>query len=319
MKKSPAFLAFALCTAATVHAQTVPTAREVFLEKAMQLRQTALLEIEPQVTIPTTTRTLSVSGKYPWKTRIVTTVSSAERSTAWDPQWRGHFGGADSASPAARRNLRPAAFTPQQNPFYVALPYNDVARGTTKPEAKVVIPWFKVAFVKDGQSVCRDRWLAVRNSATDKICYAQWIDCGPFGSDHWQYVFGPERPKPNLNGGAGLNVSPAVRDYLGLGSTDVTDWKFVEARDVPDGLWAQCGENNDFVKMARRTGQPLVPLPALPQQSTLPLPPLPLAAPPASSEPSPLPFAAPLHDYLDPANNARPIHKAPAPPAPDAR
>jgi hypothetical protein len=34
--------------------------------------------------------------------------------------------------------------------------------------------------------------------------------------DYWQYVFGNERPKPTLNKGAGLDVSPAVRDYLGL-------------------------------------------------------------------------------------------------------
>ena len=39
--------------------------------------------------------------------------------------------------------------------------------------------------------------------------------------DHWQYVFGYERPKPNLIGGQGLDVSPAVRDYLGLKQTDV--------------------------------------------------------------------------------------------------
>ena len=46
--------------------------------------------------------------------------------------------------------------------------------------------------------------------------YAQWEDCGPFRTDHFQYVFQNERPKPNLNRGAGLDVSPAVRDYLGL-------------------------------------------------------------------------------------------------------
>jgi hypothetical protein len=45
---------------------------------------------------------------------------------------------------------------------------------------------------------------------------------GPFRTDYWQYVFGNERPKLNLNKGAGLDVSPAVRDYLGLSDTDVT-------------------------------------------------------------------------------------------------
>ena len=49
-----------------------------------------------------------------------------------------------------------------------------------------------------------------------------------------------------------------MRDFLGLGSTDVTDWKFVDAREVPNGPWAQFGDNNDFVKNARRTGQRVV-------------------------------------------------------------
>jgi hypothetical protein len=125
-----------------------------------------------------------------------------------------------------------------------------VAKGETKPEAKVVIPWFKQAFVEEGKSVCRDRWLAIRNSV-GKICYAQWSDCGPSGADHWQYVFGNERPRPNTQQGAGLSVSPAVRDYLGLQATDVTDWKFVDSRDVPRGPWALHGENNPFVQQAR--------------------------------------------------------------------
>jgi hypothetical protein len=71
-------------------------------------------------------------------------------------------------------------------------------------------------------------------------------------------VFGNERPKPNLNKGAGLDVSPAVRDYLRLRSTDVTDWKFVEYRDVPRGPWSYYGENNHFVLDARRTTQRVV-------------------------------------------------------------
>jgi hypothetical protein len=58
-------------------------------------------------------------------------------------------------------------------------------------------------------------------------------------------VFGDERPKPNLNRNAGLDVSPAVRDYLGLSDLDVCDWKFVEFREVPPGPWARYGDNNE--------------------------------------------------------------------------
>jgi len=64
-------------------------------------------------------------------------------------------------------------------------------------------------------------------------------------------VFQNERPKPNLNDGAGLDVSPAVRDYLRLQPTDTTDWQFAEVRDVSAGPWRNYGENNHFV-IARR-------------------------------------------------------------------
>ena len=33
--------------------------------------------------------------------------------------------------------------------------------------------------------------------------------------------------------GAGIDVSPAVRDYLGLRPLDVVDWRFVEQAEVP--------------------------------------------------------------------------------------
>src|SRR5205814_1933248 len=111
-----------------------------------------------------------------------------------------------------------------------------------REQAPLVIPWFKQAYTGPGQSVCRDRWIAIRKG--NRTCYAQWEDCGPFRTDHFQYVFQSERPKPNLNHGAGLDVSPAVRDYLGLAPTDVTDWQFVEVSDVPPGPWRSYGENN---------------------------------------------------------------------------
>ena len=48
-------------------------------------------------------------------------VSNTE--SAWDPSWVTDFGGEDN--PIARVNFMPVSFTPRQNPFYVALPYND--------------------------------------------------------------------------------------------------------------------------------------------------------------------------------------------------
>lgn len=249
-------------------AQSPYSSSSDFAKYAMKLRESAILKMEPQVVVPTSSRALGVSGKYPWKTRIVTTTFWVGEpaggnnpvhnvSSSWDVNWQTSFGGYDNPNPGARRGYIPANFVPRQNPFYIALPYNDVTSGTTKPESKLVIPWFREEFQREGQSVCRDRWVAVRNSA-GKICYAQWSDCGPFRTDHWQYVFGNERPKPNLNQGAGLDISPAIRDYLGLSGTDVTDWKFVDFRDVPSGPWAQFGDNNDFVQQGRRGSQRVV-------------------------------------------------------------
>jgi hypothetical protein len=57
-------------------------------------------------------------------------------------------------------------------------------------------------------------------------------------ADSAGYVFGDERPFPNLNHGAGIDVSPAVRDYLGLGPLGLIDWRFVEEADVPAGPWS---------------------------------------------------------------------------------
>jgi hypothetical protein len=207
-------------------------------------------------------------SRYPWKRQIVTTIfwigetathnnPVPNRSSCWDSHWSQNYGGNDTPDSTQRNSdYTPAAFTPGQNPFYVALPYNDMEHGTHKAEAAEVIPWFPKDYKGPTQSVCQGRWIAIRFGA--RVCYAQWEDAGPFRTDHWQYVFGNERPRWNLNGGAGLDVSPAVRDFLGMNSTDVTDWKFVDFDEVPTGPWARYGENNTFVQNARKPGSQVV-------------------------------------------------------------
>jgi hypothetical protein len=217
-----------------------------FARYAMKLRNEGLLKVAPIVQIPR-------NSLAPWKQNIVTTVfwvgepagpnnPVSNDKSSWDLNWTANYGGFDPPETSNRRNYIPVAFIPRQNPFYVALPYNDVAHGQFKPEAPLIIPWFKQAYTSPGQSVCKDRWVAIRKGS--RICYAQWEDCGPFRTDHFQYVFGKERPTPNANDGAGLDVSPAVRDYLGLQPKDVTDWQFVGMRDVPQGPWGSYGDNN---------------------------------------------------------------------------
>jgi len=242
-------------------AQSAATTSADFNRYAERLREKAITEVEPQVrTSASPSKPGGFGGRYPWKTNIVTTVfwvgetptknnPTPNHKSSWDTKWAQNFGGYDNPDPAARHNFKPKAFTPRQNPFYVALPFNDVTRGTTKPESRRAIPWFREAFEREGKSVVKGRWLAIRHRG--RIAYAQWEDCGPFRTDHWQYVFGNQRPSPNLNQGAGLDVSPAVRDYLGMSGKDVCDWKFVEFSEVPPGPWAKYGDNNTFVLKAR--------------------------------------------------------------------
>ena len=205
--------------------------------------------------------------RYSWKKDIVTTIfwigekpsgnnPTPNRSSSWEKDWTKSYGGFDDPNPTNRSNYIPVGFTPRQNPFYCALPYNDKASTGHRPEAPEVVPWFKEAYQGPAVSTCKGRWVAIRRG--NKTVYAQWEDAGPFRTDHWQYVFGNERPKPNWNRGAGLDVSPAVRDYLGLHETDVTDWKFVEFSEVPHGPWSRLGDNNTFVINDRKSAHPVV-------------------------------------------------------------
>lgn len=268
MKTTKVFVRFAafLVLAGWASAQSPYQTSVDFARYAMKLREESILKLEPRVFVPTESNKDGVRGLYPWKLSIVTTVFWVGEqatvnnpvhnfSSSWDMYWWKAFGGYDNPNAEGRRRLPeggtiPAAFIPQQNPFYVALPYNDVSGGRFKPEARQVIPWFNAVAEQEGRSVCRDRWILVRKGT--RVCYAQWSDCGPFRTDHWQYVFGNERPTANLNRGAGLDVSPAVRDYLGMGNMDVVDWKFVEFSDITPGPWSRYGENNTFVIETRR-------------------------------------------------------------------
>jgi hypothetical protein len=233
-------------------------------KKTNRLAENLLLKVDPITYTPPTPNGLAKpkpGEHYPWKNNIVTTIfwigESASgnnpvpnHSSSWDKHWDDNYGGFDDPNPARRANYLPVRFTPRQNPFYCALPYNDKANTGHRREASRVVPWFKEAYQGPAASVCKGRWVAIRKG--NRVAYAQWEDAGPFRTDHWQYVFGSERPKPNLNKGAGLDVSPAVRDYLGLQDTDVTDWRFVEFSEVPHGPWAMLGDNNTFVQNARK-------------------------------------------------------------------
>lgn len=243
---SKAFIFVVLCGVLVAEETPAPVQQgDDFESVAKRLRVKTLNAVESKVAV-TRVPDAPEHSRYPWKMKIVTALffvgEGGAKASAWDADWASNFGGFDNPDPSSRRNFMPVAFIPNQNPFYVALPYNDLARGTHKPEAKKVIPWFAEEFEREGKSVCQNRWIAIRKD--NRVCYAQWSDVGPHRSDHWQYVFGNERPKPSENRGAGLSVSPSVRDYLGMTDSDVVDWKFVDLRDVPPGPWARIGANN---------------------------------------------------------------------------
>ena len=54
-------------------------------------------------------------------------------------------------------------------------------------------------------------------------------------------------PRTRENGGAGIDVSPAVRDFLGIKSGDKVHWRFAELSKVSRGPWSVLGSNNPFV------------------------------------------------------------------------
>jgi hypothetical protein len=152
----------------------------------MKLREQALIKVEPQVLIPTSSR--PAVQRYPWKMNIVTTVfwvgeeaggnnPVPNYKSAWDFNWTANYGGTDNLS-QARAGITFQSRSSRGKILSLALPYNDVTHGQFKPEAPLVIPWFKQSYTGPGQSVCRHRWIAIRKG--NRLCYAQWEDCGRF-------------------------------------------------------------------------------------------------------------------------------------------
>lgn len=191
-------------------------------------------------------KTTVAASKYPWHKDVSTTLfwvgekadkdnkNISNSPSAWDEEWAKHYGGVDK--PKNRSGYVPSGFAPKENPFYFALPYNDFdAKGKHKKDLANVVPWAKDVPLKDGESMLKNRWIRIAKDG--KIAYAQWEDVGPFKEDDAAYVFGTAQPASKTNKRAGLDVSPAVNDFLGLSDIDTADWQFVDESDVPDGPW----------------------------------------------------------------------------------
>jgi hypothetical protein len=189
---------------------------------------------------------------YPWHLKVtvaIFSIGSQKTASCWDPAWQEHFGGVDSPDPAERiadqptGEFRPKAFVPKLNPFYVALPCNDVAGPMAhKPEAAKLIPWFEQSKPEPGRSVLKGRWVQIFNGKFS--CYAQWEDAGPGATDEWDYVFRRKPLPANPDGSvpAGISISPATRDYLKLEAGQPCHWRFASESSVPHGAWKKHGK-----------------------------------------------------------------------------
>jgi len=164
-------------------------------------------------------------GASSWRVNIATTVfwvgEKGNESSAWCGDWVRAYGGVDD--PKKRDGFHPTGFTPKENPFYCALPFKGpmYARDDSGP--------LRLSRPQDAPN--KNRWIEIEFRG--RRCYAQWEDVGPYRVDDYDYVFGGKPPKAK----AGLDVSPAVRDHLGLSGRDVTRWRFVDEKDVPAGPW----------------------------------------------------------------------------------
>lgn len=158
----------------------------------------------------------------------------SNKASAWDESWMEHFGGEDS--PDNRNGYLPNGFTPKENPFYFALPYNDFDKdGNRKPQAFDIVYWAEDKKWSTSESICKNQWIKISKDGLS--VYAQWEDVGPFEENDGNYVFGKADPKNTEKSGAGLDVSPAVKDYLKLSGIDTVNWQFVAENDIPDGPW----------------------------------------------------------------------------------
>jgi hypothetical protein len=178
---------------------------------------------------------------YAWKTNVAANLfwigKNGVNQSAWDNDWVKSNGGVDS--PGDRNGFSAAAHVDKLNPFYVALPFNDLA---PPDAARKWIPasWSRQPKDDKPVSACKDRWLEVKNG-NGRVCYAQWEDAGPSGDADPDYVFGPSVPKSGDK--PALSVSPAVAQYLGLqDDTDRVSWRFVDEADVAPGQWLKYQE-----------------------------------------------------------------------------
>lgn len=204
---------------------------------------------------------------YPLHTDIVATTfwvgevldptasDGSQVVSAYDSEWMAHYGGCDgirrgdrctTERRTAANGFFPTRMVPQENPFYLDLPFDDLNDPTAFAQRAAVVPWsddpgYAGHATDPSFSYLKNRWVMISNGTA--TCYGQIQDAGPGEYHDAEYVFGDHdaRPANKKFNGAGMDVSPALNGCLGFqqlnGNQDVVDWRFVDTEDVPPGPW----------------------------------------------------------------------------------
>lgn len=206
---------------------------------------------------------------HPWHTGIVATTfwvgeifdpNAEDGSQVWstyDGRWMETYGGCDgvvrdgvcATEPrAAGNDFFPSSMTPRENPFYVALPYDDLNDPEGFARRCEVIPWADAPGAArcgdEAHSYLKNRWVQIVGPSGD-TCYGQVEDAGPGEYHDAAYVFGADdaRPANRRYDGSGIDVSPALNGCLAFTGLEDTaarvDWRFVAEGDVPEGPWTR--------------------------------------------------------------------------------
>jgi hypothetical protein len=208
-----------------------------------------------QITYPNPPHLNEPAMTYPWRTNITTTMFwIGEKSAAkgWDSNWIHDNNGVDDPDEmSAQSGYSSLTHASTLNPFYVALPFNDLAY----PElAKRWVPtnWLRASPNGKPMSACKDRWVEIKNR-WGRICYAQWEAIGPPPADDASYVFGSENARPKAE--CGLEISPAVFKYLGAENSTVISWRFVDDFNVQPGMWLRYDEQAVLFRAMRQSAK----------------------------------------------------------------
>lgn len=205
------------------------------------------------------------AARYRWHNDIVSTTfwvgeifepnnpNGSQVISTYDGHWEQHYGGCDGVIRNGKCQTErrfayngwfPLHMTPQQNPFYLDVPFDDVNDPIGAAERGRVVPWahqkpYSSWLSHPNKSIMKNRWVEITRAG--QTCYGQVEDAGPGRYHDAAYVFGGARPANKLYNGAGMDVSPALTGCLHFpelnGDNAHVSWRFVDFGAVPKGPW----------------------------------------------------------------------------------